>query len=313
MVRLVSKAWRTFLWFCHQQNKIRNHTKDSIETHVKLDAIAIHRYILTLHRNARDNNERLILHTSLSSVIKAHNIDHSPYHTMAYTECSVSFASHKGKVTILDHNYFQPSHLYRIPIGFHPFFTPPHSVNISHKKSGSIIFLGSLEPMYDLFDSSFWNMPTRLETMKLIHNSHPELKLESPFVPNYKSILYDTEYFICLPGVHMPLCHNLYESMSCGCIPLVHVNYAKWLGPELQSLLKPVTYNDDGELLEWIPRIKTGDFLHQPNELAIKLVDHCKDALSWKTIKSSLRNSERVLVCAEDESVKLAMKTQLTP
>ena len=308
MIRIIKKAGRLLMWIYLQAWKQRKKAHNRVETHVTLDAIAIHRYVLSLHRIALRNGEDLILHTSIPSVIKAHNIDHGHYHSMAYDECSVSFTNPKGKATILDHHYFQHSDDYRIPIGFHPLFIPPNSVSISEKKLGSVQFLGYTHPMYERFDSEFWHMPTRLATLNLIQESHPELGLLIPEIDKYRDLLLETQYFICLPGVCMPLCHNLYECVICGCIPVLHFNYAKWLDPELQSLLKPVTYHNDNELLEWISRIKSGHFISRPDELALDLMAHCKTSLSWPYIKSSLINSEKALICAEEISVKLALE-----
>ena len=307
MVNFSLKAWRLFMWICLKLWNHRNQTHNIVETHVTLDAIAIHRYVLSLHRNALTYGEKIIFHTSIRSIIKAHNAHHSRYHTMAYDECFYSFGGTDEHVTLLDPDYFQSSHHYRIPIGFHPLFVPPASVSIDEKKAGSIQFLGNTEPMYEDFDSEFWKMPTRVATMKLIKSSHPELGLETSDINKYRKILLETQFFISLPGVSMPLCHNFYESLICGCIPLLNANYAKWLDPELQSLLKPVTYHTDEELLNWITHIKTGHFLSHPKELAMDLMAHCERALSWKTIKSSIRNSERALISAEEISVKLAM------
>lgn len=187
-------------------------------------------------------------------------------------------------------------------------FTPPSSVDLKETKIGSIRFLGSTHDNYGQFDSQFWMMPSRLVTLSNLQASLPELGGRTSNMDEYRDILIKTEFFLCLPGVSMPLCHNLYESMICGCIPLLHVNYAKWLDPELQTLLTPVTYQSDDELLDWIPKIKAGSFISNPNDLALELMAHCKKALSWPSIKSSIIQSKKALICAEEVSLKLAME-----
>lgn len=308
MIRSIRKLSRLLFWICSRVLKRRRQGRHDSDVHVKLDAVAIHRYILTLHHNALHHGERLILNTSIRSVISAHNMDHGRYHKMAYRDCFFSFARSSRNATLLDHHYFQSDHHYRVPIGYHPMFTPPDSVDLTETEGGSIEFLGSTHPNYGQFDAQFWNMPTRLDTLSRLRASHPELGRRTPDMGEYRDILIKSEFFLCLPGVSMPLCHNLYESIACACIPLLHVNYAKWLDTELQSLLKSVTYQSDEELLDWIPKIKAGDFISRPNELALALMTHCSKALSWPSIKSSIIKSEKALICAEEVSVKLAIE-----
>lgn len=307
MIRFTRKGVRLLLWIFNIVLKQIRKNPHNYDMHVILDAVAIHRYILTLHSNALHHGERLILNTSISSVISAHNMNHSRYHTMVYEECFFSFDKSNRNATLLDHHYFQSSQHYRVPIGFHPLFTPPKSVDLSNKKPGSIQFLGNSQREYEKFDSTFWGMPSRITTLKLIQSQYPELGYRTNNREEYREILFETTYFICLPGFCMPLCHNLYESMICGCIPLLHVNYAKWLDSKLQSLLKQVTYNNDLQLLEWIEQIKNNNSPINEKELAQNLITYCKDKLSWQSIKSSIQHSDKSLICAEEVSVKLAM------
>lgn len=108
----------------------------------------------------------------------------------------------------------------------------------------------------------------------------------------------------------MPLCHNLYESMTFGCIPLVHANYSKWLDPKLQELLTPVTFTSDEQLLEWISNIQAGQFVLDRIGLAQSLMNYCHHALSWVAIRDGIENSKTALLCAEEYSVHLAKQDE---
>ena len=308
MIRSIRKATRLLLWVCNTALKSSRQGRCESGLRVRLDALAIHRYILTLHRLALNDGDRLILNTSVGSVLSARNMEAGPYFKMAYEDCFFSFAKPRQIAPLLDHHYFQSGQHYRVPIGYHPMFTPPDSVTVANKRAGSIRFVGSAVSHYAHFDEDFWQMPTRLSTLNRVLAEHPEIWEHLHPMDRYRDVLTETEFFLCLPGFSMPLCHNLYESMICGCIPLVHVNYAKWLDRELQSILKPVTYQSDDELLDWIPRIKSGEFISHPEELALAVMAHCKKALSWPSIKSSILSSEKALICAEEVSVKLAME-----
>lgn len=55
-------------------------------------------------------------------------------------------------------------------------------------------------------------------------------------------------FFICPPGIDMPLCHNAIEAMAVGTIPLI--NYPHWFSPSLQDLHTCISYRTEPELIE---------------------------------------------------------------
>ena len=50
------------------------------------------------------------------------------------------------------------------------------------------------------------------------------------------------EYFLALPGVRMPMSHNLIEAMALGCIPIC--NYPEWLSPKLSHGVDCLAFED---------------------------------------------------------------------
>lgn len=65
-------------------------------------------------------------------------------------------------------------------------------------------------------------------------------------------------FFLAHPGVTMPLCHNVVESLSAGCIPILQEGYARILHPNLKTDHNCVTFaslSDMGvklrEVLAW--------------------------------------------------------------
>ena len=52
------------------------------------------------------------------------------------------------------------------------------------------------------------------------------------------------DFVLCFPGIHMPLCHNIIESMSLGTIPILHKSYAKLMSPELIHLENAFIFDD---------------------------------------------------------------------
>lgn len=51
-------------------------------------------------------------------------------------------------------------------------------------------------------------------------------------------------FYLCCPGVVMPLCHNVTEAMSVGTIPLIEKEYANVMYPNLQHRVNAIIFND---------------------------------------------------------------------
>ena len=62
----------------------------------------------------------------------------------------------------------------------------------------------------------------------------------------------DADFFLCLPGSHMPMCHNAIEAMMAGAIPILA--YADWFSPHLRNGIECLTYRSLDELDEAIER-----------------------------------------------------------
>ena len=58
------------------------------------------------------------------------------------------------------------------------------------------------------------------------------------------------DFFLCPPGIVMPMCHNVIEAMSVGTIPII--NYAEWLSPNLRHLENCIVFHDENDLIEKI-------------------------------------------------------------
>jgi hypothetical protein len=63
-------------------------------------------------------------------------------------------------------------------------------------------------------------------------------------------VLAKCSFFICLPGVDMPLCHNSIEAMSVGTIPLI--NYGDWFEPKLTHLHNCIQFRGESDLTQKI-------------------------------------------------------------
>jgi hypothetical protein len=59
--------------------------------------------------------------------------------------------------------------------------------------------------------------------------------------------LADADFFLCPPGMVMPMCHNVIEAMAVGTIPLI--SYPEWMRPRLRHLHNCIEFSDRDDLL----------------------------------------------------------------
>lgn len=65
------------------------------------------------------------------------------------------------------------------------------------------------------------------------------------------------DFFLACPGVGMPLCHNLIESMATGTVPILQ--YPAYLSPALQDGVNCLAFHDEASLREVINRVLAMD------------------------------------------------------
>lgn len=61
------------------------------------------------------------------------------------------------------------------------------------------------------------------------------------------------DFFLCPPGIVMPMCHNLIEAMAVGAIPLI--NYPEWLQPDLVHGDNCVAFGDADDLVQKMQQV----------------------------------------------------------
>jgi hypothetical protein len=64
---------------------------------------------------------------------------------------------------------------------------------------------------------------------------------------NWLRFVANSEFFLCPPGVSMPLCHNVIEAMAVGSIPIL--NYGEWFRPRLQDGCNCMEFDDANDLI----------------------------------------------------------------
>lgn len=56
------------------------------------------------------------------------------------------------------------------------------------------------------------------------------------------------DFFLCPPGIVMPMCHNIIEAMAVGTIPLT--NYPEWMDPPLTHMQDCIAFDGEADLLD---------------------------------------------------------------
>lgn len=185
----------------------------------------------------------------------------------------------------ISYNYFSlllqglpiPSDHYHVPIGMHPlqYYLKLDKNEYTLPRKRALFFSGNLKPkFYSRFDSpGLFNMPGRLTLFEALKVAplplvlNPEVqKLTTQNwdgqviicdsdcckVPHedWRRILAGMNFFLCFPGQVIPFCHNIYEAMSVGTIPILHKNYAALFSPPLLDGKHCYTFTDAQHFIE---------------------------------------------------------------
>lgn len=78
-------------------------------------------------------------------------------------------------------------------------------------------------------------------------------------IPNHQwmNTLQQADFFLCAPGVEMPLCHNLIESMAAGTIPILQ--YSNYVSPVLENMKNCLTFDSEESLKVVVERALSMD------------------------------------------------------
>ena len=270
----------------------------------------LHRYVECLinliERGDSKVNIVLPLKLSLLSQLYAGR-NWKPYETKLLKRRNVNFALKintqlwKGVNT----NYFASgsASAFKVPVGPHPlFWTWPHPLEQSRQKSA--IFIGASGDPYNEFDENLWQMPSRNQTIEFL-KQHGLNDFISERIPNshYLKQLRKNSFFIALPGVAMPICHNLYEATYFGCIPILHDNYLRTLDNDLQNILKKFTWGNHQALMQLL--LNLNEFCE--TELSIvrdQLAEYWDSTMSSERILENVKSAKELIICAEHWSVE---------
>lgn len=174
-------------------------------------------------------------------------------------------------------NYFEENNhekTLHIPIGFHPLMYHKNlwnvSVDTNKDRINSIFCYGNFDDkayldiertpfkvinrrkLYDYFQTKkdFYLIKNQVDLEKTIENKPNQhfIFAEKYVYPlpmeKVREKLSHFRYFLCCPGVVMPLCHNVIEAMSVGTVPVIQREYAEVMYPNLQNGINAVIFED---------------------------------------------------------------------
>jgi hypothetical protein len=198
----------------------------------------------------------------------------------------------------------------------------------------SIFMAGNMDPRYysKISTRSIFKIQSRLDTaeflftksyFKNISNFTDLLKFIEGDEDN-KLILIDThrnfringvnlkiinskfEYYLALPGIDMPLSHNLIEAISSGCIPVLHKEYANLFYPPLEDQVHAFLYETLDELDVILLHLKDYS-LRKRTYLRENLREYFVKNLSPESIVNKIESEcfEKIYLLAENDSLNL--------
>jgi len=86
----------------------------------------------------------------------------------------------------------------------------------------------------------------------LIVNTAEAFRIDLKVLPG---ILSSFNFYLAMPGIVIPQSHNLIEAMACGCIPIIHAEYAGLMKPRLIHKKNSFVFEDLKDLDDLMQRI----------------------------------------------------------
>jgi hypothetical protein len=261
-----------------------------------------------------ENHARLSLNKYAKNLRKSEHIVLSSIDKCAITKNSPRIS--------LDSDYFNETTDYKIPICKHPkmYKHDIRASDFSLKRSHTLFFAGDFrKSLYTkLSDRAYFKHIDRLELRGLVESKSAEISGELPknfiqildnaterLTPSqYINKMASVSFFLALPGIHMPLSHNIAEALSVGTIPFIHISYATLLSPPLTHMLDAYVYQDFntiGKDIFTLSQLATKDI----HLMSINATSYYENYLSESAVVQNLLSNQgkKVRLIAEWNSI----------
>lgn len=120
-----------------------------------------------------------------------------------------------------------------------------------------------------------------------------------------KEITENFNFYLALPGVLIPPCHNIIEALSVGCIPVLHKTYAETFLPSLQHGVNAFIYNELQELDELLNSIF--DFSRdEVDSVRENVREYYHNYLSAEAVVKNLEQNsfQKIYLLSEDRNLR---------
>lgn len=145
----------------------------------------------------------------------------------------------RGKILVSDDYFSHPQNSYHVPYTFHPnyFLKDDFDIDLTKTRRITCFFSGNIEP--DEYDRRelplLFGISSRYQVIKYIKSEFQtegyleageqyivinDVRKRSIDLSSYLKALSESNFFLSVPGVVMPQCHNIVEGMRCGTIPI---------------------------------------------------------------------------------------------
>jgi glycosyltransferase involved in cell wall biosynthesis len=125
----------------------------------------------------------------------------------------------------------------------------------------------------------------------------------------WMDVIAKADFFLCPPGIVMPMCHNIIEAMAIGTIPIT--NYPEWFSPKLEHMKNCIVFDDENDLLEKINLALTmsDDQKNEIRDNVMKYHDqYLKPETFVKKVEARAESRLNVLMYSEYNVAKNAAK-----
>ncbi|MDQ1098524.1 MULTISPECIES: hypothetical protein [Chryseobacterium] len=227
--------------------------------------------------------------------------------------------------------------VFHVPMSFHPFMYHKglwsQEIDTGKKRLNAVFCYGNFDPKaYLAIKKTTFSVATRIDLLNFFRKQKSFVSitgkkditdsgdfLDRKYVfaikdqyqipmEEVRELLSYFNFYLCCPGVVMPLCHNVIEAMSVGTIPLIQKEYAEVMYPHLKHGINAVIF----EHLDHLKAILADEiFNYSENEISSMkrhVLDYYNDYLSpeavVKNVNKSIQNDQLIYLQAEHRSVK---------